>query len=161
MDKFDQQKEYTTNDLARMIFSLSNSFSGFQNNFGSLERKFDVLDNKFSVLENRFDLLENRFSVLEGRFDVLEGRFDGLEGRFDTLENKFDKFQEFTINGFKQLDYKIDFVYKDLKEDLNFKFNGLNSRLDDLANTKADKKELNAVASRVDALETLAVNSQK
>lgn len=140
MEKFDEQKDYTTNDLARMISSLSGSFSQLEGSQTKLESSFARLEDSQTKLENSQTRLESSFSK---------------------LEEKFDRLYEYTVNGFNHMDHKIDFIHRDLKDELDFKFNGLNLRLDDLANTKADKTDLKKVATRVEALETLAVNSQK
>lgn len=83
---------------------------------------------KFDLIDNRFDFLET--AMARGFADVYK-KFDEVDAKFAKVDNAFDE----------------------LRSDMNFRFDGVNRRLDDLATYRVRTEVHEKLERRVTKLE--------
>src|SRR5215218_2752907 len=117
-DRLDDFKEKVDDGYAHLETKIDDGFARIDKDFRELKGE---MNGRFEKVDERFEKVDERFEKVDARFDKVDARFDKVEGKFDKVEGKFDK-----VEG------KMERGMKELRVEMNLRFQGLDARFDSL-----------------------------
>jgi DNA anti-recombination protein RmuC len=96
--------------------------------FAEVDKQFDKVDERFAEVDKRFDKVDERFAEVDKRFDKVDERFAEVDKRFDKVDEQFAEVDK----RFEKVEWKIESGIKELRGEMNLRFQGLDARFDSL-----------------------------
>ena len=121
------EKEITINELATIVI---NGFENVNKKFGNMDRQFENVDKRFGNMDRQFGNIDKEFKSVHQEIENLA---------ISTANGFMEVHKE--INGQNNEIKGIKSDLGDLKEYMNYRFTGVENRIDDMATTRGKHEE--------------------